>query len=207
MTDPPSPFPFQPSLHPSLFLFLPTRIRENDSLSGNWNPVIYGARRGEDSWINVQVYRGGLAYRYLGKSRLSAEAEYLSIRGAISTAGVKIRMKIWWGKVWGDKWKFMTMSRRFWIQRRNFGFFGFNDELRFYRSKSVRTDLGKFNFDFFLKYLWGWIFRNWNWKGFKIVLDCVNWKESMNSMDCYGFSETITWFKDTGILHSLIDFF
>lgn len=144
MTDPPSPFPFQPSLHPSLFLFLPTRIRENDSLSGNWNPVIYGARRGEDSWINVQVYRGGLAYRYLGKSRLSAEAEYLSIRGAISTAGVKIGMKIWWGKVWGDKWKFMTMSRRFWL--------GFNDELRFYRSKSVRTDLGKFNFDFWSIY-------------------------------------------------------
>lgn len=51
------PFPIPSSLHfpPSLFLFLPTRIRENGSLSGNWNPVIYGARRGEDSWINVQV--------------------------------------------------------------------------------------------------------------------------------------------------------
>lgn len=32
------------------------------------------------------MYRDGLAYRYLGKSRLSAEAEYLSMRGSISAA-------------------------------------------------------------------------------------------------------------------------
>ena len=54
--------------------------------SGNWNPVIYDARRGEDSWINVRAVHASdrLAYRYLGKS--SSRGRAFVDTGAISAA-------------------------------------------------------------------------------------------------------------------------
>lgn len=110
------------------------------------------------------MYRDGLAYRYLGKSRLSAEAEYLSMRGAISAAGVKIGMKIWWDKLQGT-------SGNLWPCRDNFGSDSTTNSA-ILSMKLVCTDLRKFNFDFWS--LWGWIFRGpmlWNWKGFGIVFD------------------------------------
>ena len=61
----------------SLFLFYPLSARtvHNGSSSGNWNPVIYGARPGEDSWINVQPVHAASRTVRRPRASLSGEIE------------------------------------------------------------------------------------------------------------------------------------